>query len=186
MEATIAGPFPKNEPTPQSRKFGFFNVISDPRTYGALLYMLLSLATGIFYFVWTVTGIALSRLSMSHHRRAVRAAVHRIGTRCSRSSKAASSKCCSACACHAGAVHPSGRMARSCAHPRRAQGHPHLEDPVLPPAQAAARHHLLHHRRHRPCNPAQLHRRRPLQPRHQRCEPHPHRLMCASRMPTGS
>jgi len=53
-------PFPKNEPTPQSRKFGFFNVISDPRTYGALLYMLLSLATGIFYFTWTITGIALT------------------------------------------------------------------------------------------------------------------------------
>src|SRR6202012_4696447 len=33
---------------------------SDPRTYGALLYMLLSLATGIFYFTWAVTGIALS------------------------------------------------------------------------------------------------------------------------------
>jgi hypothetical protein len=60
MEATIAGPFPKNEPTPESRKFGFFNVISDPRTYGALLYMLLSLATGIFYFTWTITGIALT------------------------------------------------------------------------------------------------------------------------------
>src|SRR5262249_13822613 len=51
---------PKNEPTPESRRFGFFNVISDPRTYGALLYMLLSLATGIFYFTWTITGIALT------------------------------------------------------------------------------------------------------------------------------
>ncbi|HJW39985.1 MAG TPA: sensor domain-containing protein, partial [Rhizomicrobium sp.] len=44
----------------EDRRFGFFNVVSDPRTYGALLYMLLSLATGIFYFTWAVTGIALS------------------------------------------------------------------------------------------------------------------------------
>ncbi len=59
MEATIAGPFPKADPAPQ-RRYGFFNVVSDPRTYGALLYMLLSLITGIFFFTWTVTGIALT------------------------------------------------------------------------------------------------------------------------------
>ncbi len=59
MEATIGGPFPKSEDAPE-RRFGFFNVVSDPRTYGALLYMLLSLVTGIFYFVWTVTGISLT------------------------------------------------------------------------------------------------------------------------------
>ena len=63
MEATIGGPFPKSEPAPE-RRYGFFNVISDTRTYGALLYMILSLATGIFYFTWTVIGIALS-LSLS-------------------------------------------------------------------------------------------------------------------------
>src|SRR5258706_728833 len=59
MEAAIAGPFPKSE-QPLERQYGFFNVISDPRTYGALLYMLLSLATGIFYFTWAVTGISLT------------------------------------------------------------------------------------------------------------------------------
>jgi uncharacterized membrane protein len=59
MEAAIAGPFPKSE-QPQEHRYRFFNVISDPRTYGALLYMLLSLATGIFYFTWAVTGIALT------------------------------------------------------------------------------------------------------------------------------
>src|SRR5581483_960072 len=37
-----------------------FNVLSDPRTYGALLYMLLSIVTGTFYFTWTVTGLSLS------------------------------------------------------------------------------------------------------------------------------
>lgn len=39
---------------------GLFGVLVDPRTYGALFYMLLSLALGIFYFTWAVTGIALS------------------------------------------------------------------------------------------------------------------------------
>src|SRR4249920_114598 len=53
METTISTPFPKAE-MPEERHFGFFNVVSDPRTYGALLYMLLSLATGIFYFTWAV------------------------------------------------------------------------------------------------------------------------------------
>jgi uncharacterized membrane protein len=59
METTISTPFPQPEQRDE-RHFGFFNVVSDPRTYGALLYMLLSLATGIFYFTWTVTGISLS------------------------------------------------------------------------------------------------------------------------------
>ena len=59
MEAAIAGPFPKQEDV-QTRRGGFFDIISDPRAYGALVYMLLSLITGIFYFVWTVLGIALS------------------------------------------------------------------------------------------------------------------------------
>jgi uncharacterized membrane protein len=59
METTISTPFPKSE-TPDERRFGFFNVVSDPRTYGALLYMLLSLATGIFYFTWVVTGLSLT------------------------------------------------------------------------------------------------------------------------------
>jgi uncharacterized membrane protein len=60
MEDTISTPFPQPESRGEERRFGFFNVVSDPRTYGALLYMLLSLATGIFYFTWTVTGISLS------------------------------------------------------------------------------------------------------------------------------
>jgi hypothetical protein len=59
MEATIGGPFPKSDAAPE-RRYGFFNVISDPRTYGALLYMLLSLVTGIFYFTWTVVGLSLT------------------------------------------------------------------------------------------------------------------------------
>ncbi len=38
----------------------FFGVAADPRTYGALFYMVLALATGIFYFTWAVTGVSLS------------------------------------------------------------------------------------------------------------------------------
>jgi uncharacterized membrane protein len=38
----------------------FFGVAADPRTYGALFYLLLAVATGSFYFSWVVTGTALS------------------------------------------------------------------------------------------------------------------------------
>lgn len=50
-------------PAPPQRKSvlgRFFGVVADPRTYGALFYMLLSLATGIFYFTWVVTGFSVS------------------------------------------------------------------------------------------------------------------------------
>lgn len=60
MEASISTPFPKQPEVEAGGQGGFFGVVSDPKTYGALLYMLLSLITGIFYFVWTVTGIALT------------------------------------------------------------------------------------------------------------------------------
>ena len=42
----------------------FFGVAAEPRTYAALFYMLLSLATGIFYFTWVVFGVSFS-LGMS-------------------------------------------------------------------------------------------------------------------------
>ena len=38
----------------------FFGVLADPRAYSSLFYLLLSLATGIFYFTWAVTGLSLS------------------------------------------------------------------------------------------------------------------------------
>ena len=48
-------------PKPRASALGrFFGVIAEPRTYAALFYMLFSLATGIFYFTWVVTGISLS------------------------------------------------------------------------------------------------------------------------------
>ena len=59
MEASISGPFPKAEPKPRQHN-GFFSVIGDPRAYGALMYMLLSLVTGTFYFAWTVAFGSIS------------------------------------------------------------------------------------------------------------------------------
>src|SRR5271157_5008353 len=38
----------------------FFGVVIEPRAWGALLYLLFTLASGIIYFTWTVTGISLS------------------------------------------------------------------------------------------------------------------------------
>ncbi len=38
----------------------FFAVFADPLAYSSLFYMILSLATGIFYFTWTITGLSLS------------------------------------------------------------------------------------------------------------------------------
>ena len=38
----------------------FFGVLADPLAYSSLFYMILSLATGIFYFTWTMTGLSLS------------------------------------------------------------------------------------------------------------------------------
>jgi len=38
----------------------FFGIFTDSRAWGAFLYLILSLATGIIYFTWAVTGISLS------------------------------------------------------------------------------------------------------------------------------
>lgn len=51
---------PVREAAPRSLLARFFGVALDPHTYGALFYMLLSLATGIFFFTWVVTGLSLS------------------------------------------------------------------------------------------------------------------------------
>jgi uncharacterized membrane protein len=49
-------------PMPKRRSIWgrFFGVAADSRAWGAMFYMVLALATGIFYFVWAVTGTALS------------------------------------------------------------------------------------------------------------------------------
>jgi uncharacterized membrane protein len=38
----------------------FFDVLFEPRAYAALLFMIFSLVTGIFYFAWTVTFLSMS------------------------------------------------------------------------------------------------------------------------------
>jgi uncharacterized membrane protein len=38
----------------------FFSVISDPRAWGALLYMFFAVIAGLIYFTWAITGLSLS------------------------------------------------------------------------------------------------------------------------------
>ncbi len=38
----------------------FFGVFAEPRAWGAFLYLMFSLVTGIFYFTWVTTGISVS------------------------------------------------------------------------------------------------------------------------------
>jgi uncharacterized membrane protein len=38
----------------------YFGVFADPRAWGALLYMLISIVLGTIYFSWTVTGLSVS------------------------------------------------------------------------------------------------------------------------------
>lgn len=62
MEQAANSPFPARDDGAGSveRGPGLFGVLVDPRAYGALIYMLLSLATGIFYFTWAVAGMSLT------------------------------------------------------------------------------------------------------------------------------
>ena len=62
MDDAIKSPFPAraDEDDAVDKGPGLFGVLVDPRAYGALIYMLLSLATGIFYFTWAVTGMSLT------------------------------------------------------------------------------------------------------------------------------
>lgn len=52
----------RSPPAPQRRSAlgRFFGVLADPLAYASLFYMLLSLATGVFYFTWAITGLSLS------------------------------------------------------------------------------------------------------------------------------
>lgn len=57
VQAALRTPRPRPRPTALGR---FFGVYSDPRSYLALAYMLLALATGILYFTVATTGAALT------------------------------------------------------------------------------------------------------------------------------
>ncbi|HLT44781.1 MAG TPA: sensor domain-containing protein [Luteimonas sp.] len=57
VQTALRPPPPRQRSTALGR---FFGVFADPRAYASLFYMVLSLATGIFYFTWVVTGLSLS------------------------------------------------------------------------------------------------------------------------------
>ncbi|HSC47264.1 MAG TPA: sensor domain-containing protein [Gammaproteobacteria bacterium] len=57
VQLALRTPRPKKRRTVIGR---FFSVMSDPRAYSSLFYMLLAMFTGIFYFTWAVAGTALS------------------------------------------------------------------------------------------------------------------------------
>lgn len=46
--------------TPASQWPGFFQVLWTPKAYTSLLYLLMALPAGIFFFTWAVTGLSLS------------------------------------------------------------------------------------------------------------------------------
>ena len=51
---------PQPKPRERTSIGKFFAVLADPLAYSSLFYMLLSMATGIFYFTWVITGLSLS------------------------------------------------------------------------------------------------------------------------------
>jgi uncharacterized membrane protein len=57
VESALRSPPKRKQRTTLAK---FFGVLADPLAYSSLFYMLLSLATGIFYFTWVVTGLSLS------------------------------------------------------------------------------------------------------------------------------
>lgn len=56
----LTRPVAKKTPVQQGAIRRFLGVYDDPKAWGALLYMLISLITGIVYFTWAVTGLSLS------------------------------------------------------------------------------------------------------------------------------
>lgn len=50
-----------NGENPAAKRYpGFFGVFADPKAWGGLVFMLVSLVTGIIYFTWAVTGLSVS------------------------------------------------------------------------------------------------------------------------------
>ena len=56
----LTRPVVRETPIEQGAIRRFLGVYDDPKAWGALLYMLISLITGIVYFTWVVTGLSLS------------------------------------------------------------------------------------------------------------------------------
>ena len=57
VESALRTPLPQRRRSTPGR---VFSVLGDARAYAALFYMLLALATGIFYFSWVLIGLSLS------------------------------------------------------------------------------------------------------------------------------
>ncbi len=57
VQAALAGPAIREPKSLAGRMFGVF---MDPRAYSSLFYLVFSMATGIFYFTFAVTGLSLS------------------------------------------------------------------------------------------------------------------------------
>jgi uncharacterized membrane protein len=57
VQTALRAPPPRPRKSPAGR---FFGIAADPRAYAALFYMVLALATGVFYFTWVAVGISLS------------------------------------------------------------------------------------------------------------------------------
>ena len=53
-------PVPKKRSEGTSTWGAVFGVLADPRAYASLVYMLLALLTGLFYFTWATVGISMS------------------------------------------------------------------------------------------------------------------------------
>jgi hypothetical protein len=51
---------PPTHPEHVSLLARFFGVLADPRAWGALLYLLFSVVTGMVYFLWAVAGLTMS------------------------------------------------------------------------------------------------------------------------------
>ena len=59
-EAKVKAAMSTPRKVPKSGIGAFFSVFLDPRAYTSLFFMLLSLATGVIYFTFAVTGLSLS------------------------------------------------------------------------------------------------------------------------------
>lgn len=60
MEDKLQPPLARTpKSTNKSALARFFGIFADPRAWGALIYMVFALVTGIIYFTWTVTGISI-------------------------------------------------------------------------------------------------------------------------------
>jgi uncharacterized membrane protein len=51
---------PSTHPEHKGLLARFFGVLADPRAWGALIYLLFSLVTGMAYFTWAVAGLTMS------------------------------------------------------------------------------------------------------------------------------